>query len=86
MAEIWIAERSGEYEPDLSALYHSANPTEMNVFGLSDADLDAYLAELEAQTDPAEHTALCTEILDIVREWGVSAGVYCLNDMIVTRK
>ena len=85
-AQIWVAECSGEYEPDLSALYHSADPAEMNVFGLSDAQMDEYLAALEVQADPAARAELCAKLLDVVREWGVAAGVYSLNDMIVTRK
>ncbi len=85
MEQIWIAERSGEYAPDLSALYHSADPAEMNVFGLSDEKADACLAELETATDTAERREICTRLMDIVRDWGVSAGVYCLNDMLITR-
>lgn len=85
LAQIWITEREGEYEPDLSALYHSADPAEMNIFGISDASADECLASLEAETDPATRRELCAQLMDILRQWGVSAGVYSLNDMIVTR-
>lgn len=81
--ELWCAAWGATIDPDMYQIYHSANESNSNHYGIADTDLDTLIADARVSDDQGYRKATYKAALDIIIDWAVEVPIYQRQNCII---
>jgi len=81
--ELWAAAWGATIDPDMYQIYHSANESNSNHYGIADTDLDTLIADARKSDDQGYRKATYKAALDIIIDWAVEVPIYQRQNCII---
>ena len=80
---MWAAAWGATIDPDMYQIYHSANESNSNHYGIADADLDTLIVDARKSDDQGYRKATYKAALDIIIDWAVEVPIYQRQNCII---